>query len=123
LLKQQDLIMIIYIGFSNRSHKLIARIFCRHFKHCAPVIIDKNKCNIYQFTTINNIKIVPVKKRDLKILEHYGWKFIKYNIKNPHMARFNTHTITCVQFTKCFCGIKNIKIQTPFCLFKYLTKK
>ncbi len=115
--------MIIYVCFSNRSHKLIARIFCRHFRHCAPIIINHNKYEMYQFTAKGKIAVISLKKRDLKILEQYGWKFIKYDVKNLNTARFIYKAITCVQFTKRFCGINNITIQTPFSLFRYLNKK
>ena len=115
--------MIIYIGFSTKTNKILARIFCHHFKHCAPIVITKNKCELYQFTKPSDITIIPIKKRDFKILEQYGWKFVKYNAKNPNVKPLKIHALTCVQFTKRFCDIKKIGIQTPFCLFKYLIKK
>ena len=114
--------MIVYIGFSIKTHKILARIFCRHFKHCAPVVITKNKCEIYQFTRANKINVIPVKKRDLKILKAHGWQFVRYNIKNFPKNALHIHAISCVQFTKKFCGIKNANIQTPDSLFKYLNK-
>ena len=115
--------MIVYIGFSTKTHKILARIFCYHFKHCAPVVIKKNKYEIYQFTKTNKIKIIPIKKRDIKILEQYGWQFVKYNIESITQNALNIRVITCVQFTKKFCGIKKISIQTPDELLKYLKKK
>lgn len=117
-----DTIVIIYIGFSIQTHKLIARIVCRKFKHCAPIVIKKNRCEIYQFTNKNQITVIKIKQRDIKILEQYGWKFIKYNIaKMPNIS--DIHTITCVQFTKQFCGINRYDIQTPDGLLKYISKK
>ena len=116
-------VMIIYIGFSTKTHKILARIFCRHFKHCAPVVIKTNKCEIYQFTNIKKINIITIKERDIKILEQYGWLFIKYKIKSIPQNALNIHAITCVQFTKRFCGIKKASIQTPNKLLKYLIQK
>ena len=101
----------------------MARIFCRHFKHCAPVVTKKNRFEIYQFTNIKNINIIPIKKRDIKVLEQYGWRFIKYSAKSLPQNALNIHALTCVQFTKKFCGIKKVSIQTPDELLKYLTKK
>lgn len=113
--------MIIYIGFSTRTHKIFARVFCKKFKHCAPVVIHKNTCEIYQFTNPHEINIIHIQKRDIKILEQYGWKFVKYDIKTvPYISK--THAITCVQFTKKFCGIKQSDIQTPDALLRYITK-
>ena len=111
--------MIILIGFSTCSHKLLANICCHTYKHCAPIVIYKNVYNIYQFTNSHCINIIPVKKRDLQILEQYGWKFIKY-----HTNHINTETRakTCVQFTKKFCGIHKITIITPDALLKYVQK-
>lgn len=115
--------MVIYIGFSTKTHKIFARIFCRTFKHCAPVVVTKDKCEIYQFTNINNINVITVKKRDIKILQNHGWKFIKYKAKFAPQNALNIHAVTCVQFTKKFCRIKKSTIQTPGALLKYLYKK
>lgn len=95
---------------------------CRKFKHCAPIVIKKNRCEMYQFTKPNQITIIKIKQRDIKILEQYGWKFIKCNIvKMPDIS--NIHAITCVQFTKQFCGIKRFTIKTPDDLLKYISEK
>ena len=112
---------MLYVGFSTKSHKLYTHILCNHFCHCAPVIITNKKCFIYQFTKLNNVVLIPIKKRDIDILKQYGWKFIKYNRPVTPLPRFKG--FTCVQFTKKICGIKNIFIQTPDSLFNYLHKK
>lgn len=112
---------MLYVGFSTKSHKIYANILCKHFRHCAPVIITTNKAFIYQFTKLNRVVLIPIKKRDIQILKQYGWVFIKYNFSCPSLPRFKG--FTCVQFTKKICGIKNIFIQTPDSLFNYLHKK
>ena len=114
--------MTVYIGFSIRTHKIFARIFCNKFKHCAPVVVTRNKCEIYQFTKRNKITVIRIKKRDLKILKAHGWLFVKYPVKNIQQKATKIHAITCVQFTKKFCRIKNATIQTPDALLKYLTE-
>lgn len=108
-----------YIGFSTKTHKFIARIFCKRFRHCAPVIKQKDKYYLYQFVNKNNIGIIPLTKRDLSILQKYGWVFIEYKYKFIK----NEHALTCVQFTKQCCNIKNKKIITPYDLFKFITRK
>ncbi len=112
--------MIIYIGFSKNTHKLYAKILCKNFRHCAPVIINKKDVILYQF--VNRKKIVPIqlKLRDINILAKYGWKFIKFKTKSFTPKTIKNKSLTCVQFTKNVCGIKNIFIQTPDQLFKFL---
>ena len=110
-----------YIGFSNYSNKIHAKLFCRKYKHCAPIITNYDSVIIYQFVNINKIVKIPIQKKDLKTLKKHGWKFIKYPIHTEQISENNC--LTCVQFTKKACGIKNIKIQTPLALFKYLNKK
>ena len=115
---------MIFIGFSVVSHKLSAKILCKHFRHCAPIIINNGKCVMYQFVDKNNIAKIPLKLRDIKILEHHGWKFIKYDGKfaRTDVLKQKGIIITCVQFTKHFCGINKKTIQTPDALFRFLHK-
>ncbi len=120
LIKQKELNML-YIGFSNYSSKLYARLLCNEYKHCAPIIINGDTAVIHQFVHINKIVKITIQKKDLKILRRHGWKFIKYPTDTERIPDF--FYLTCVQFTKSVCGIKNIKIQTPLALFKYLNGK
>ena len=117
----QDKNIMIYIGFSTKSHKIIAHIFCRKFRHCAPIYVGTKKCILYQFVAPGQIYPVQLKRRDIKILTEYGWVFIKYNCKlNLKAAEYAK---TCVQYTKRALGIKNANIQTPDALFRYLNHK
>ena len=112
---------MLYIGFSKKSHKIHAKLFCKYYKHCAPVVIKGNSVIIYQFVRINKIVKIQINKKDLSILEKHGWKFIRYTKDTKIMPK--SRCLTCVQFTKYMCGINNIKIQTPLALFQYLNKK
>ena len=112
---------MIYIGFSKHSHKIFARTICRKFKHCVPIIIKNNKCFLYQFTSQHNICIICLKKHDLEILKQYGWVFIKYDNNINLQKALYEKSKTCVQFTKKFCNIQNIKIQTPDALLKCIS--
>ena len=113
---------MMYIGFSNYSNKFYAKIFCKKYKHCAPIQVNKNNATIYQFVRINKIVKINIKKNDLKLLKRHGWIFVKCpaNIKEENNTPL---CLTCVQFTKRTCGIKNKKIQTPQKLLDYLNKK
>ena len=113
---------MIYIGFSKRSHKLFARIFCKEYKHCAPILVTRNKCVIYQFTKYKKITAVQIQPKDIETLKHFGWLFIKYNGKITKIHLLKTKCFTCVQFTKIALNIKKFTIQTPDALLKYLTK-
>lgn len=113
---------MLYIAFSKQTHKLFAKIFCRNFRHCAPMIKTKDKFVLYQFIKHNNIAEIHLSKRDIKILSVHGWKFVKYNAKFAPQHAKDKKSITCVQFTKNFCGIKNIFIQKPDDLYKYVKK-
>ncbi len=112
---------MIYIGFSTRSHKIFARILCRKYRHCAPILIMKDKCIMYQFIARGKISLIALRLKDLNILKHYGWEFIKYDRK--FIPRVKTKSYTCVQFTKQSIGINKITIQTPNALLKYLKRK
>jgi hypothetical protein len=115
--------MIMYIAFSSKTHKLYAKILCKKFRHCAPVLCYKNKCVMYQFICPRKTVPISLTYRDINILKRYGWVFIKFNGKLiTDNIKYN-NSLTCVQFTKSFCGIKNKSIQTPDALFKYLIKR
>lgn len=114
---------MIYIGFSKNTNKLLSKILCHKFRHCAPILINNNKCIIYQFVKYKQIRTIPITKRDLKILKQYGWDFIKMNKKQNINNAIQTKPKTCVQFTKTACNIKCKRIQTPYSLYKYLMKK
>jgi len=112
---------MLYIGFSNYSNKFYAKIFCKRYKHCAPIVVDKNNATIHQFVRANKTVKLVIKKSDLKILKQHGWIFIKHPTKIQETPV--PLCLTCVQFTKRVCGIKNIKIQTPEALLNYIKQK
>ena len=114
--------MIIYIGFSTKTHKLHAHISCCKYKHCAPIIVNGKNAVLYQFIHPNKIVAIYMHKKDLSLLKHYGWYFIEYNGDFIKKNINNIRALTCVNFVKKFCKIKNIKIQTPDELLKYLVK-
>ena len=112
--------MVMYIGFSTKTHKLHAKLICRKYKHCAPVIVVGKRAVIYQFVNAKKIVPVNVRKQDLKKLKNFGWVFIQYKSKTHCKDIVHIRALTCVQFTKRFFHIKKILIQTPDALFKYL---
>ena len=107
------------------SHKLLAKMFCKKFRHCAPMIKTKDKFVLYQFVERNHVAKIELSQRDLRILAKHGWEFIQYNAKfaPQHAKGTKTTSLTCVQFTKRVYGIKNIFIQRPDDLYKYAKQK
>lgn len=114
---------MIYIGFSTQSHKISAHLFCKKFRHCAPILVGSKICVLYQFVRPGKMVPVKIKPRDIKILSAYSWVFIKYDCKLNLERTRNAKNLTCVQFTKCVCDIKNKSIQTPDALFRYINHK
>ena len=112
--------MTIYIGFSTKTHKTIAQIVCHKYKHCAPIKIMRSKVIIYQFVNYKKIVAITIRKQDLEKLKLFGWTFIQYKPSITDKDILKIRAITCVNFTKRVCRIRNMKIQTPDALFRYL---
>ena len=111
---------MIYIGFSEKTHKLYAKLLCHKYKHCAPVIVVGKRAVIYQFVNTKKIVAISIRKQDLERLKLFGWIFTKYDSKIFCKDILKIRTLTCVQFTKRVCNINKKTIQTPDALFKYL---
>lgn len=114
---------MLYIGFSTQSHKISAKLFCKKYRHCAPLYVGQKKCILYQFVSSKQITPILIKHRDIQILSKHSWIFVKYKCTTNLKCALTAKNLTCVQFTKCVCGIKNKSIQTPDALFKYISNK
>ena len=113
---------MVIIAFSNKTSKILPRIFCRCFRHCAPIVRDGSKLVMYQFTSMHNISKIELQNRDIAILRAHGWRFIYLpgDVKNDFPAR---RAYSCVDLSKQAIGINNIFIQTPNALYKYIAPK
>ena len=109
---------MVIVGFSDKTSKTVVRLVCRHFKHCAIITTHKNKLFLHQFVRRNHVPRIAITKRGIAKLELNGWVFIYLN-SSP--KQFNAHSLTCVNYVKHAIGIKNMWIQTPNSLYKYLT--
>ena len=109
---------MIIIAFSKKTSKIMPRIFCRKFKHVAPILIKNDGLEIWQFVNRKSIVKILLKWRDLKILGEYGWEFIVQDCVTNDVK--TGRMLTCVQLTKKVLGIKNRRIQTPYALYKFL---
>lgn len=112
---------MIIIGFSTKTSKILPRILCKHFKHCAPIIKVGENFLMYQFVKYNDIKTIPITAQGLELLKRAGWHFIKINTKpvKPFKAY---NAVTCVCFTKKFIRIHAPFIQTPDALYRKLKR-
>lgn len=111
------------IGFTRNTSKIISKLLCRNFRHCAVVKAQstnsKKQLFIFMHKVKGGIHILEVSKRDLKLLEKHGWVFI--DIDSNHNL-LPAHFIGCVGFVKGALGIRNPFIWTPDQLYRYLTK-
>ena len=114
----RDLEMII-IAFSNKTSKILPRVFCGELKHVAPITRCCNKMILHQFVRPWKIVQIPIRARDLGLLAAYGWTFIRI----PHIVPNSIekkHIYTCVQLAKHMIGVRDIRIQTPSALYRKL---
>lgn len=114
---------MIIIAFSENSSKILPNIFCRRFRHCAPIICTQKNMIMYQFVKRHRIVKIPINTRDITILRAHGWQFVYVS---PGASKNNLdlkHVYSCVDLSKRTIGIKSTLIQTPYALYKYLTRK
>ncbi len=113
--------MKIIIGFTYKTSKIIPRLFCHRFRHCA-VIIKKNKKYIMFQVGSGKINLISLKFRDLKILEQYGWIFLTKDVLQLKQNLKLYQKCTCVKFAKKIIGIKNPLVFTPYGLYRLLNR-
>jgi hypothetical protein len=113
---------MIIIAFSENTSKILPRILCRRFRHCAPIVYNGSDLTMYQFTKRNHIVEIHLHPRDIIILRAHGWTFIYISPETTNISN-NLHAYSCVDLTKQALNIKSVFIQTPYALYKYLVHK
>ena len=114
---------MIIIAFSENTSKILPRLLCRRFRHCAPIVCNKKDLTMYQFIKHNHIAAIHLTSRDIAILRTHGWKFIYVSPEDPIHTFYPKFTFSCVGLCKHALGIKSIFIQTPYALYKHLVQK
>ena len=114
---------MIIIGFAEKTSKLLPRIFCKHFRHCAPIVCTQKSLVMYQFVKRNHIARIPLKPRDIGILKAHGWQFVYISPTASRQTPDIKSAYSCVDLSKRVIGIKSIFIQTPNALYKHLLYK
>jgi|GEM_PF-676934 len=107
------------IGFTHKTKKILPRIFCRKFRHCAVILKYNNNYLMLQFISKNKIHLILLKKRDIMILKRNEWVFTNIFI-NCSSAINYISSFTCVSFAKRILGIHAPFIWTPYQLYKYI---
>ncbi|MBN1281387.1 MAG: hypothetical protein JW985_00230 [Alphaproteobacteria bacterium] len=114
------------IVFSKNTSKILPKIFCRKFRHCAVIFKYDDDKYLMLNPSLRTLDIFTLTQRDLNILKHNGWIFIKTNANTAnqkhHLCSIK-HSLSCVAVVKHIIGIKNPFIWTPGQLYKQLTKK
>ncbi|MBR4475362.1 MAG: hypothetical protein IKP05_01620 [Alphaproteobacteria bacterium] len=114
---------MIIIAFSENTSKILPRILCRRFRHCAPIICNRNNLIMYQFIRHNKIEQINLRTRDIAILRAYGWRFVYIPSDIQLHTNYLLNAYSCVDLSKRTIGMKSVFIQTPNALYKYLTRK
>lgn len=109
---------MIIIGFTAHTSKIIPRILCRRFRHCAVIVPNNRGCLVmYQFVHHGRIAQIQMRVRDLEILRMHGWRFVSMPLDLPvSFNELDAHT--CVDLAKRAIGIHAWHIQTPYGLYK-----
>ena len=110
---------MVIVGFSDKTSKLMPRVICRHFKHCVIITKQNRSMVLHQFVRRNYVVHIAITERGIAQLKSHGWVFI---FLHHAPQKFNRHAWTCVNYVKQSVGIKNLWIQTPDALYKYLKK-
>lgn len=110
---------MIIMAFSNKTSKILPRIFCGALKHVAPVVARGDKLMLYQFVRHGKIVKIPLLVRDIEILKAHGWRFVYLQRTLPQSVNLR-RAYTCVQLAKSMIGMHNIFIQTPGALYRKL---
>jgi len=110
---------MLIIAFAPKTSKILPKILCRHFKHCAVIVRDQDEFIMYQFIARKKIEQIKLKTRDVSLLGQQGWKFVYLPCSVKH--NFDPKRAwNCVDMSKRALGIKSYAIQTPWALYKFL---
>lgn len=112
---------MIIIGFSEKTSKILPRIICRRFKHCAPIIPMGRDMIMYQFSSPGCITKIQINMHGIRRLQLHGWQFIYLPIDAP--AQFDLmNAFSCVDLSKRAIRMHAPGILTPDALYKHLQK-
>ncbi len=115
---------MVIISFSRKTSKIMPRIFCKKFRHCAPIIPTPGGVQPYvmhQFVRPGHVVKIPLTVRDMNMLRAAGWVMVAVNVV-PHTDDMRGAK-TCVQLARRAIGWRNrIWIQRPDALYRSIRK-
>ena len=115
---------MIIVAFSSYTSKILPRIMCRVFRHVAVITRPDDggdKLVLHQFIRPGHIEHITLHARDIGRLGARGWHFV-YLCGHATHGRANLKAMTCVAYAKDILGIRNLFIQTPYSLYRYLRR-
>lgn len=107
------------IAFSTRTSKILPRLLCRRFRHCAPILCTHGARPfvMYQFVRRRFVAKIRLAHRDINILRANGWEFICVP-RAPTPREHWQQAFSCVDMTKRAMGMYAPLVQTPNGLYK-----
>lgn len=123
---------MILVGFSRNTSKLFPKIFCRKFKHCAPVFkVCDDMYIMLQFVRRGYVAQISVNEHGINLLRAQGWEFINLdndasnstaNIYDDNMRPDIIMAESCVDLCMTVIGMHAPYIKTPYGLYKKLKR-
>ena len=111
---------MIIIAFSTKTSKFLPRLFCKNFRHCAPIIIsgrDADAPYMLQFTAPGRIYKLNMTGDAVKRLQTFGWKMVYTSGALPMNCNvMRAHS--CVDLCKRVLQLRAPLIQTPDALYR-----
>lgn len=111
---------MVIIAFSEKTSKILPRIICRRFRHCAPITPMGRGMILHQFSSPGHITKIPINIRGISRLQKQGWRFIYLPIDAP--GNLGSHAFSCVDLSKRALRLNAPHIQTPDALYRHLRK-
>ncbi len=115
---------MVIIAFCTKTSKILPRVICRHFRHCAPIVPAMHGANhpwvMYQFVRRGTVIQIPLSTRDMNILRAHGWVFMHVNT-TPNTKISNVRT--CVDLSQHVIGRNPRWYQTPDGLYRELQRQ
>ena len=112
---------MVIIAFSEKTSKILPRIVCRRFRHCAPIIPVGKNMIMYQFSAPGQITQIDINMHGIRRLRAAGWHFVYVPCDAP--AKFeNESALSCVDLSKRALRIHAPWLLTPDGLYKHLQK-
>lgn len=112
----------IYVAFCNNNSIFWLKYLKEGFRHCFVIMGDGQSWIVVEATIARTFVIKITDENYVKTLQNQGFKVVRAKIysKNKFFKSFKFAIFSCVELVKSVLGIVDIKIQTPYKLYKFL---